>query len=108
MQVQSLGQEDALEEEMANYSNILSGKIPWTEEPGGIQPIGLQRVGHDWVSEHMCAPLNGCCQGLYPQRDEGWGILVSFCLYVRHAMISKWVWPRSLSNYCLCTGTWIL
>ena len=108
MQVRSLEQEDALEEEMANYSNILAGKIPWTEELGGIQPIGLQRVGHDWVSEHMCAPPNGCCQGLYPQRVEGGGILVSFFLSVRHSMISKWVWPRSLSNYCLCTGTWIL
>ena len=42
IQVRSLGQEDALEEEMATYSNTLADKIPWTEEPGRIQPMGLQ------------------------------------------------------------------
>ena len=46
-QVQSLGGEDPLEEEMATNSNILAWKIPWTEEPGGLQSIGLQRVRHD-------------------------------------------------------------
>ena len=46
-QVQSLGWEDALEEEMAPHSNILAWKIPWIEEPGGLQSIALQRVGHD-------------------------------------------------------------
>ena len=45
-QVQSLGQEDPLEKEMANHSSILSWKIPWTEEPSGLQSMGLQRVGH--------------------------------------------------------------
>ena len=45
--VQSLGQEDLLEKEMATHSNILPWKIPWTEEPGGVQSMRLQRVGHD-------------------------------------------------------------
>ena len=45
--VQSLGQEDPLEEEMANHSSILAWEIPWTEEPGGLQSMGSQRVGHD-------------------------------------------------------------
>ena len=45
--VQSLGQEDLLEKEMATYSSILAWKTPWTEEPGGLQSMGLQRVGHD-------------------------------------------------------------
>ena len=45
--VQSLGWEDALEKEMATHSSTLAWKIPWTEEPGRLQPIGLQRVGHD-------------------------------------------------------------
>ena len=45
--VQSLGQEDILEKEMATHSNILAWQIPWTEEPGGIQSMGLQRVRHD-------------------------------------------------------------
>jgi len=45
--VQSLGQEDPLEEGMATHSSILAWEIPWTEEPGGLQSLGLQRVGHD-------------------------------------------------------------
>ena len=45
--VQSLGQEDPLEKEMAIHSSTLAWKIPWMEEPGGLQSMGLQRVGHD-------------------------------------------------------------
>ena len=45
--VQSLGQEDPLEKEMATHSSILAWKIPWTEEPGRLQSMGSQRVGHD-------------------------------------------------------------
>ena len=45
--VQSLGWEDALEKEMATHSRILAWRIPWTEEPGGLQAMLLQRVGHD-------------------------------------------------------------
>ena len=46
-QVQSLGQEGPLEKEMATHSSILSWRVPWTEEPGGLQSIGLQRMGHN-------------------------------------------------------------
>ena len=42
-----LGEEDPLEEEMAAHSSILAWRIPWTEEPGGLQSVGLQRVRHD-------------------------------------------------------------
>ena len=45
--VQSLGREDPLEKGMATHSSILAWRIPWTEEPAGLQSIGLQRVGHD-------------------------------------------------------------
>jgi len=45
--VPSLDWEDLLEEGMATHSSILAGRIPWTEEPGGLQPIRLQRVGHN-------------------------------------------------------------
>ena len=45
--VQSLSQEDPLEKGMATHSNILAWRIPWTEEPGGMQSMGLQRVRHD-------------------------------------------------------------
>ena len=47
MRVQSLGQKDPLEKEMATHPSILDWKIPWTEEPGGLQFMGLQRVEHD-------------------------------------------------------------
>ena len=46
-QVRSLGQEDPLEKGMATYSSILACRIPWTEEPGGLQTMGSQRVGQD-------------------------------------------------------------
>ena len=45
--VQSLGQEDPLEKEMATHSSTIAWKIPWTEEPSRLQPMGSQRVGHD-------------------------------------------------------------
>ena len=48
--VRSLGWEDPLEKEMATHSTILAWRIPWTEEPGGLQSMGLQRVGHNWVT----------------------------------------------------------
>ena len=51
MQVTSLGWEDPLEE-MATHSNILDWSIPWTEEPGGLQSMGSQRIRHDWVIKH--------------------------------------------------------
>ena len=50
--VQSLGWEDPLEEGMATHSSILVWRIPWTEEPGGPQSMGSQRVRHDWVIKH--------------------------------------------------------
>ena len=45
--IQSLGQEDPLEKGMATHSRILAWRIPWTEEPGGLQPMNSQRVGHN-------------------------------------------------------------
>ena len=45
--IQSLGQEDLLEEEMATHSSILAWEVLWTEEPGGLQTTGSQRVRHD-------------------------------------------------------------
>ena len=60
--VQFLGQEDPMEEAMAIYSSILAWKIPWTEEPGGLQPIGSQRVRHE----------GACTQ---PPQIMGWSLL---------------------------------
>ena len=45
--LQSLGREDPLEKEMATHSSVHAWKIPWTKEPGGLQSMGSQRVGHD-------------------------------------------------------------
>ena len=56
-QVRSLGQEDPLEKEMATYSSIPAWEIPWTEEPGGLQSMGLQRVGHNWTYTHTLATM---------------------------------------------------
>ena len=51
-EVWSLGWEDPLEEGMAPHSSILSWRIPWTEEPGGLQFLRLRRIGNDWTTKH--------------------------------------------------------
>ena len=61
MQVQSLGWEDSLKKGMATHSSILTWRIPWTQEPGRLQSLGSQRVGHDGVTEHT-----------HPERAEVW------------------------------------
>ena len=74
--VQSLGQGDPLEEEMATYSSILAWRIPWTEEPGVLQSMGLQRVRHNLA--HMYSHSNGEAETtlikhlLWP--DPGWAL----------------------------------
>ena len=57
-QVQSLGQKDPLEKEMATYSNILAWKIPWTVEPGELQSIGWQKVRYDSATEQLGLQLS--------------------------------------------------
>ena len=59
--VQSPGWEDPLEEGMATHSSILAWRIPWTEEPGRLQPMGSQRVRHDWATN----------TSWWPQQDMG-------------------------------------
>ena len=56
--VQVLGQEDPLEEEMETHSSILAWRIPWTEEPGGLQSTGLQRVRHTRKLHSFFEPLS--------------------------------------------------
>ena len=55
MWILSLGQDDALEEGMATHSSILAWEIPWTDEPGRLQPIVSHRVGHNWSLARMHA-----------------------------------------------------
>ena len=82
--VWSLGWEDPLEKEMATHSSTLAWKIPWTEEPGRLQSIRLQRVGHDWVtslslSKVLCMhcwlnapnPASGHCWPTTPVETPG-------------------------------------
>ena len=52
-QVWLLGSDDPLEKEMATHSNIFAWKIPWTEKPGGLQPMESQRVGEDWATKQQ-------------------------------------------------------
>ena len=52
MQLRSLGWEDSLEKEMVTRSSVLAWRIPWTEEPGGLQSLGTQGVGYDIETEH--------------------------------------------------------
>ena len=62
-QVRSLSQEDPLKKGMAMHPSILAWRIPWTEESGGLQSIGSQRVGHDWATNTSTFPF---------QRDDGY------------------------------------
>ena len=64
--VQSLGWEDPLEKGMATHFSILAWRLPWTEEPGGLQSTGSQRVGHDWATFTLYLAFYafsclGCC-----------------------------------------------
>ena len=56
--VQSMGQEDSLEKEMATHSSVLAWRIPWMEEPGGLQSMGSQRVRHDFVTSLTYQDMN--------------------------------------------------
>ena len=55
--VWSLGWEDSLEKGMATHSSVLAWRIPWTEEPGGLQSMGLQRVRHYWVTNTLTTKI---------------------------------------------------
>ena len=57
--VRSLGGEDPLEKEMAIHSSTIAWKIPWTEEPGRVQSMGSQRVGHDCATNHIITLKGG-------------------------------------------------
>ena len=60
-QVPSLGWEDPLEKEIATHSSIHVWKIPWTEEPAGLQSMGSQRVRHDWVTSLSAVMITTVC-----------------------------------------------
>ena len=72
--VRYLGWEDTLEKEMATHSSILAWRIPWTEEPGGLQSMGSQRVGHDRVTFTFADRTDlGRLQGAGVEGEAWWG-----------------------------------
>ena len=81
-QVRSLGQEDPLEKEMVTHSNILAYRIPWTEEPGGLQSMGSQGVTNEWLKAFspvcrfpFCFIVSSALQNLFSLTSP----LVEFC-----------------------------
>ena len=76
---QSLGWEDLLEKGMATHSSILAWGTPWTEEPGGLQPMGLQRVRHDWATNTNFYTLRlnmlMCMKCIYPECSENCSVM---------------------------------
>ena len=84
--VWSLGGEDPLEKEMATHSSILAWRIPWTEELGGLQSTGSQRVGHDWQLHfhfHVCAhSAIQSCPTLRPHGLVPWTYYVCSLIYI--------------------------
>ena len=79
--VQSMSQEAPLEEKVTTHSSILACEIPWSEEPGGLQSMGSQRVRHDWGTDHhnttTCWADNLLTDSLYPIRECA-GLRLSF------------------------------
>ena len=79
--VRSLGREDSLEKEMATHPSILAWRTPWTEEPGGLQSIGLQRVGHDG-RDVACARTHMHTHAHIPPLSAGPSFSLLFSTYI--------------------------
>ena len=93
--VRSLGWEDPLEKEMATHSSILAWRIPWTEEPGGLQSTGSQRVGHDWATSlthsllsSRLGPCNKRQINKKKIREKG------ISIYIHTGKLREWVTQR--------------
>ena len=102
--VWSLGQGDPLEKEMATHSSTLAWRILWTEEPGGLQVTGSQRIGHDWVTFTLttwCVLFRGQgfrgsgYLGMLPMAD-GW----SARNHVSSFKAPTWIWHISHPHTC--------
>ena len=78
--VQSLGQEDPLEEEMATHFSIFVWEILWREEPGGLQSMGLQRVILDLVTKQQWRPSNPCSWVLLIEKEKNQGGMTGPCM----------------------------
>jgi len=125
IQVRSLSQEDLLKEEMATHSRILAWKTPWTEQSGGLQSMGSQRIRHDWAHTHAWVCLGFSSSGiqwLKPRlklsRDDkgvselGWllvGLELSFLSTICPTLTCHWLrrksqdWVTTQSQGCKLT-----
>ena len=101
MRVWTLGQKDPLEEGMATHSSVLAWRIPWTEEPGGLQSIVLQRVGHDW-SDLACMGSGRneevLVKGLKTSSYKFWDLMHSMVIIVNNNVLRSW---KLLREYIL-------
>ena len=98
-QIQSLGQEDPLKKGIATYSSVLAWKILWRQEPSGLQPMGSQRVRHDWITLSLSwFPL--LCKSLHVLPGPACLFLLLFLL----------PWEIDLRKHCfdLCQGIFCL
>ena len=97
--VQFLGQEDLLEKEMATPSSILVWKIPRTEEPGRLQPMGLQRVGHDWTTVSFTI--------YFTNGDFFWCLIILFIIMSCLFLLDTYLWEffEVLVDLCLLLPT---
>ena len=113
MQAPSLGQEDPLEKEMITHSNILTWKIPWTEEPAGLQSKRSQRVGHDRATKHTHpVSVNSFCCCSFVADLVLWMFTVS-ALYLKLSFLVcpnyiHWFLSSSISSFPPCiSSNWI-
>ena len=102
--VQSLGQEDPLEKGMAAHSSIPAWRIPWTEEPGGLQSMESQRIEHNWaVTLLLLLLLSYHCSGSTdPQSYQGRGAVIRIqVIDILNTLLSKMI-SRSRTRLELC------
>ena len=97
---------DPLEKEMATCSTTLVWKIPWKEEPDGLQSMGLERVGHNWATEHITHHINSASFGV--RCDFSW-LLGMWCVCVCVCVCDKWGFPggSDVKNLPAVQETWV-
>ena len=97
-QMQPLGQEDPLEKEIAAHSGILAQRIPWIEEPGGLQSMGWQRVGHEWVTNTHIHPLTNIALQPIPPCPQP---------LTANILLFLWKWFSIQMYLSVCNHTWV-
>ena len=111
-QVRSLGQEDPLEKEMVTLSSTLAWRIPWMEEPGGLQSTGSQRVGHNWVASlHGASPKNERPHTSWPASLTQWTWIWAKSRRqwragrpAVHGVTTSWTWPSNTGKNHMVLG----